>query len=81
MHPQWYYTLRANPAGVIIQDGPAQSPVVVPEAHGAEREQWWLRAVAAFPPYAEYQQRTQRVIPVLIAIPARRGGGATRPEG
>jgi F420H(2)-dependent quinone reductase len=69
-HPQWYYTLTANPAGVTIQDGPTPFPVVVREAHGAERELWWQRAVAAYPPYAEYQQRTQRVIPVLIATPA-----------
>ena len=68
-HPQWYYNLTDNPAGITIQDGPTPFPVTVREAHGAEREQWWQRAVAAFPPYAEYQQRTQRVIPVLIATP------------
>jgi deazaflavin-dependent oxidoreductase (nitroreductase family) len=70
-NPQWYYTLRAHPADVTIQDGPTPVPVTVHEAQGAEREQWWQRAVAAYPPYAEYQQRTQRVIPVLIATPAR----------
>lgn len=59
------------PTGVTIQDGPTPVPVVVHEAHGAEREQWWQRAVAAYLPYAEYQQRTTRVIPVLIATPAR----------
>jgi F420H(2)-dependent quinone reductase len=66
-HPLWYHNLTANPTTVTIQDGPEPFPVVVHEAEGAEREAWWQRAVAAFPPYAEYQQRTNRVIPVLIA--------------
>ena len=42
----------------------------VHETQGTERELWWQRAVAAYPPYAEYQQRTKREIPVLIATPA-----------
>jgi hypothetical protein len=36
---------------------------------GAEREQWWARAVEAFPPYAEYQQKTERLSPVLVLDP------------
>jgi hypothetical protein len=39
----------------------------VREVNGSEREEWWQRAVAAFPPYAEYQTRTSRQIPVLVA--------------
>jgi hypothetical protein len=39
----------------------------VREISGDERATWWERAVAAFPPYAEYQQKTSRVIPVLVA--------------
>lgn len=66
-HPLWYHNLKADPATVTIQDGPEPFPVVVHEAEGEEREDWWQRAVAAFPPYAEYQQRTRRVIPVLVA--------------
>jgi deazaflavin-dependent oxidoreductase (nitroreductase family) len=66
-HPLWYHNLKANPATVTIQDGPEPFPVVVHEAEGAEREAWWQRAVAAFPPYADYQRRTGRVIPVLVA--------------
>ena len=45
--------------------------VDVRELAGAERALWWDRAVAAFPPYAEYQQKTERTIPVLLAT--RRG--------
>jgi hypothetical protein len=52
---------------VTIQDGPAPFDVSVRELAGDERSLWWDRAVAAFPPYAEYQQRTERVIPVFLA--------------
>jgi hypothetical protein len=41
----------------------------VREATGEEKAQWWERAVAAYPPYAEYQQNTTRQIPVFIATP------------
>jgi len=41
--------------------------VTVREIDGDERATWWERAVAAYPPYAEYQERTERTIPVLIA--------------
>jgi deazaflavin-dependent oxidoreductase (nitroreductase family) len=66
-HPLWYHNLTADPAAVTIQDGPDPVPVIVHEADGEERAVWWQRAVAAYPPYAEYQQRTTRVIPVLVA--------------
>jgi len=66
-NPLWYYNLVANPDEVTIQDGPEPFAVAVHQASGAERETWWARAVEAFPPYAEYQQRTQREIPVFIA--------------
>lgn len=55
----------------MIQDGPAPFDVTVREIDGDERDEWWQRAVAAFPPYAEYQTKTARTIPVLIAT--RRG--------
>jgi deazaflavin-dependent oxidoreductase (nitroreductase family) len=70
-HPVWYHNLKADPSTVTIQDGPEPFPVQIHEAEGDERDAWWQRAVAAFPPYAEYQQRTDRVIPVLIATRAR----------
>ena len=34
---------------------------------GDERTEWWERAVAAYPPYAEYQSKTDREIPVFVA--------------
>jgi len=69
-HPVWYYNLRAHPDEVTVQDGPEPFAVDVREVSGEERAAWWDRAVAAYPPYAEYQQRTDRLIPVFVATPA-----------
>jgi len=66
-HPVWYYNLKADPRAVVIQDGPEPFDAEVREVAGDERAQWWDRAVAAYPPYAEYQQRTDRQIPVFVA--------------
>ncbi|MGO9198664.1 MAG: nitroreductase family deazaflavin-dependent oxidoreductase [Acidimicrobiales bacterium] len=68
-HPVWYYNLIANPTAVTIQDGPEPFDVVVRELSGDERATWWERAVAAYPPYADYQVKTDRTIPVLLATP------------
>ena len=70
-HPVWYFNLKADPESVQIQDGPEPFPVDVRELDGDEREIWWKRAVEAFPPYAEYQEKTERRIPVFVA--SRRG--------
>jgi deazaflavin-dependent oxidoreductase (nitroreductase family) len=69
-NPVWYYNLVADPTEVTIQDGPAPFPVTVRQVTGDERARWWERCVAAYPPYAEYQERTERTIPVFIATPA-----------
>ena len=66
-HPVWYYNLKADPEAVTIQDGPEPFDARVREVSGEERDEWWARAVAAFPPYAEYQTKTDRLIPVLVA--------------
>ncbi|MGD0983836.1 MAG: nitroreductase family deazaflavin-dependent oxidoreductase [Acidimicrobiales bacterium] len=70
-HPVWYYNLIADPEAVTIQDGPEPFDVVVRQVSGDERAIWWDRAVAAYPPYAEYQAKTTRKIPVLVATPKR----------
>ncbi len=66
-HPLWYHNLKAEPDAVVIQDGPEPFPVRVREVTGDERAMWWERAVAAYPPYADYQARTDRRIPVFVA--------------
>jgi deazaflavin-dependent oxidoreductase (nitroreductase family) len=65
--PDWYANLKADPYHVRLQDGPDIFDVMVRELDGEEREQWWRRAVEAYPPYAEYQANTKRRIPVLVA--------------
>ena len=67
-HPVWYYNLKAHPDEVTIQDGPAPFGVRVRQVTGDERAAWWERAVAAYPPYADYQERTEREIPVFVAV-------------
>jgi deazaflavin-dependent oxidoreductase (nitroreductase family) len=64
-HPVWYRNLVANPR-VELQDGPVKKDVTAREVHGDERMQWWERAAAAFPDYAEYQKKTDREIPVFL---------------
>ncbi|HAS09236.1 MAG TPA: nitroreductase family deazaflavin-dependent oxidoreductase [Acidimicrobiaceae bacterium] len=66
-HPEWYHNLVADPTAVMIQDGPEPWDAVVRQVEGEERAEWYERAVAAFPPYAEYQEKTDREIPVFIA--------------
>ena len=68
-HPLWYYNVRANPR-VELQDGPRKQDMIAREVSGEERAQWWKRAVAAYPPYAEYQAKTAREIPVFVLEPA-----------
>jgi deazaflavin-dependent oxidoreductase (nitroreductase family) len=65
-HPVWVHNLRADPK-VVVQDGPEPIEMTVREVDGPERIEWWERAVEAYPPYAEYQARTERVIPVFVA--------------
>jgi F420H(2)-dependent quinone reductase len=64
-NPVWYYNLVANPH-VEVQDGPDKWEMTARELTGEERAAWWERAVAAYPPYAEYQERTSRLIPVFV---------------
>jgi F420H(2)-dependent quinone reductase len=64
-NPVWVYNVRKNP-DVELQDGPDKWAMTARELTGEERELWWERAVAAFPPYAEYQKKTTRLIPLFL---------------
>ncbi len=66
-NPVWYNNLKASPTEVTVQDGPDPFDAEVRELEGDERSEWWARAVADYPPYAEYQENTTRIIPVLLA--------------
>ncbi|TFV60976.1 nitroreductase family deazaflavin-dependent oxidoreductase [Mycobacterium sp. PS03-16] len=64
-HPTWYHNVKANPT-VTVQDGDRVSTGTAREIEGDEREHWWKLAVEAYPPYAEYQTKTDRQIPVFV---------------
>ena len=68
-HPVWYYNLLADP-NVEIRDETNVYAMRVREVSDApERQRLWAIAVEAYPPYADYQQKTERVIPVFLAEP------------
>src|SRR5689334_3475951 len=71
MDPAWVHNLRVNP-DVEIRDLTVVQPMRVREVtNEGERTRLWDLAVAAYPPYAEYQTRTTRKIPIFIAEPRR----------
>jgi len=67
-HPKWYWNIRKNPV-LDLQDDDRTWTVKARELSDEEREVWWERAVAAYPPYAEYQTKTDRLIPVFVLEP------------
>jgi deazaflavin-dependent oxidoreductase (nitroreductase family) len=67
-NPVWYYNLKADPK-LTLQDGETTKEYVAREIEGAEYDEWWPRAVAAYPPYAEYQTKTTRKIPLFVLDP------------
>jgi len=67
-NPSWYTNLVTHPT-VRLQDGATVKDFHAREVSGEERAAWWERAVAAYPPYAQYQQNTTRQIPVIILEP------------
>ena len=63
--PQWVANIVADPR-IDLQDGTKHVQVTAREVHGEEKALWWERAVAAYPDYADYQERTDRLIPVFV---------------
>jgi deazaflavin-dependent oxidoreductase (nitroreductase family) len=74
-HPAWYRNLLAHP-DVLLQDGPDRRAMRAREPDGEEKRIWWQRAVEAFPPYADYQRRTDRQIPLFVLEPVEQPGQA-----
>ncbi|WP_432197391.1 nitroreductase family deazaflavin-dependent oxidoreductase [Streptomyces sp. bgisy027] len=71
-HPVWYHNVKADPH-VELRDGTELRDMRAREVTGAEKAEWWERAVAAYPPYAEYQEKTDRVIPLFVLEPVDEG--------
>jgi deazaflavin-dependent oxidoreductase (nitroreductase family) len=63
-NPRWVYNLRRHPH-VELQDGAEKHDYVARELDGDDRATWWERAVTAFPNYADYQAKTDRLIPIF----------------
>jgi len=68
-HPVWYYNLLADPSVEIRDETNVYAMRVREVSDAAERQRLWAIAVEAYPPYADYQQKTERVIPVFLAEP------------
>ena len=68
-NPSWYYNLVDAPL-VELQDGAVRKDYVPRELEGDERAIWWERAVEAFPNYADYQTKTDRLIPIFLLTAA-----------
>jgi deazaflavin-dependent oxidoreductase (nitroreductase family) len=66
-NPVWYKNVTADPESLMVQDGAEVFEATAREIHGEERELWWKRAVEAYPSYADYQRKTDRQIPVVLA--------------
>ncbi len=66
--PAWYWNVKAHPR-VELQDGSVTREYDAREVSGAEYDEWWARAVAAYPPYEDYTKRTDRKIAVFVLDP------------
>lgn len=64
-NPSWFHNLVAHPE-VDLQNGPDKHTYAARRLEGAEREEWWQRAVAVWPDYAVYTTKTDREIPVFL---------------
>ena len=68
-HPGWYRNILANPE-VEVQVGTKKVKAKARTATGAERARLWEKSLEFWPPYADYQKKTQREIPVVVLQPA-----------
>jgi deazaflavin-dependent oxidoreductase (nitroreductase family) len=66
--PAWFSNLKANPACTLTIGGRSVE-CTAREVKGAERQRYWRAAVENYPGYADYQKRTQRMIPVIMLTP------------
>jgi F420H(2)-dependent quinone reductase len=67
-HPTWYHNIKANPE-FPLQDRTVTKNYAAREVEGAERAEWWERAIATYPPYAEQQEKTDRQFPLFVLDP------------
>ncbi len=63
-HPAWYHNLKANPK-IEVEVGAETYTVVADEITGPERDEVWERVTTTAPGFADYQRKTDRLIPLL----------------
>jgi deazaflavin-dependent oxidoreductase (nitroreductase family) len=68
-NPAWYYNIAAHPDKVQIEVDGRKIPVIAEQLHGAERDQAWQQIIAAAPRFAQYEQKTDRELPVIRLVP------------
>jgi deazaflavin-dependent oxidoreductase (nitroreductase family) len=68
-NPAWYYNIAAHPAHVQIETGGRKMAVTAEQLHGAERDEAWRQITSAAPRFAQYQQKTDRELPIIRLVP------------
>jgi deazaflavin-dependent oxidoreductase (nitroreductase family) len=68
-NPAWYYNIAAHPDKVQIELDGRKIPVTAEQLHGAERDQAWQQITATAPRFAQYEQKTDRELPVIRLVP------------
>ena len=68
-NPAWYYNLAAHPDQVWIEMPGRKLAVTAEQLHGAERDAAWRQITAAVPRFADYQQSTDRELPIIRLVP------------
>ena len=69
-HPGWYHNIAAHPDQVWIEVGGRRHRVRAEQLDGPRRADAWARITASRPSMAGYQEKTDRILPVLRLTPA-----------
>jgi deazaflavin-dependent oxidoreductase (nitroreductase family) len=69
-NPAWYYNLAANPHKVWIETAGRRIAVTAEQLHGAERDEAWRQITSAAPRFAQYQEKTDRELPIIRLVAA-----------
>ena len=67
-NPAWYYNIAAHPNEVEVEIKGRTIPVTAEQLHGAERDEAWQQITAAAPRFAQYEQKTDRLLPVIRLV-------------
>jgi len=68
-NPAWYYNIAAHPDEVQIEVDGRTIPVTAKQLHGPERDEAWQQITTAAPRFAQYELKTDRVMPVIRLVP------------